>query len=267
PSPSVPAQSWYAACARAFEALGAENEFHGTTPSAPVAATQLTPPPAVPRPALPGWIARAAPQEARPPRPLAPSSLGDDSVADPPPTPAMRLAAERGRLLHALFERLPGVAPEKRAAAADRWLAGAGGVEERLRGELIRAALAVTEDPRFADLFGPESLGEAPIAAVVGDGVVVSGTVDRLVVTPELVRVVDFKTGRRAPASLDEVPPYHLRQMAAYAAALAVIFPGRPIEAGLLYTAGPTLHLLPADLIAAHKPGFAGLEQSLVSRA
>ncbi|MBX3564949.1 MAG: double-strand break repair helicase AddA [Sphingomonas sp.] len=263
----APAASWYAACARAFAALGAESEFRGIVPSAPVAAKKSEAVVAAAKPALPAWITAPAPQEARPPRPLAPSSLGDDSVADPPPTPAMRVAAERGRLLHALFERLPGVAPANRAAAADRWLAGAGGVEDAAaRLELAGAALAVTEDPRFAELFGPDSLGEAPIAAVVGDGVVVSGTVDRLVVTPERVRVIDFKTGRRAPAFAD-IPAYHLRQMAAYVAALAVIFPGRTIEAGLLYTAGPVLHALTPELLAAHKPGFAAPEQSLASRA
>ncbi|MES2989176.1 MAG: UvrD-helicase domain-containing protein, partial [Pseudomonadota bacterium] len=263
----APAASWYAACARAFEALGAEGEFHGIVPPAPVVAQKIEAIAPAAKPALPLWVTAPAPQEARPPRPLAPSSLGDDAVADPPPTPAMRIAAERGRLLHALFERLPGVAADKRAEAADRWLAGAGGVEDAsARGGLVSAALAVTEDPRFADLFGPDSLGEAPIAAVVGDGVVVSGTVDRLVVTPDRVRVIDFKTGRRAPA-FDDIPPYHLRQMAAYAAALRVIFPGRLIEAGLLYTAGPILHQLPPELLAAHKPGFATSEQSLASRA
>jgi ATP-dependent helicase/nuclease subunit A len=267
-----PQKSWYAASAAALDALGVAEgetrEFKGLQPQAPV--------PAMPRPAqgatevasLPDWARRPAPEEARPPRPLAPSSLGDDSVADPPPTPALRAAAERGRLLHALFERLPSVAPAERAMAAERWLAGAGGVSDpALRTELVSAALAVTEDAGFAALFGPESLGEAPIAAVVGDGLVVSGTVDRLVVTPSHVRVVDFKTGRRAPASLAEIPPYHLRQMAAYVAALAVIFPGRTIEAGLLYAAGPVLHLLPPDLLAAHKPGFVATEQSLASRA
>ena len=64
-------------------------------------------------------------------------------------------------------------------------------------------------------------------------------------------------------ARLEDVPSYHVRQMAAYAAALAVIFPGRVIEAALLYTAGPVLIALPAGLLEAHKPGFAGREQSL----
>ena len=45
------------------------------------------------------------------------------------------------------------------------------------------------------------------------------------------------------------MPPYHLRQMAAYAAALGVIFPGRRVEAALLYTAGPKLFALPAALL------------------
>jgi ATP-dependent helicase/nuclease subunit A len=262
-----PPASWYAAAARAFDALGVAGEFRGLTPQHPVTpragAAESEPVADV----LPAWITRPAPQEARPPRPLAPSSLGEDLVADPPPNAAMRAAAERGRLLHALFERLPSVAPEARVAAAERWLAGAGGVEDSAaRAGLVRAALAVTEDPCFAELFGPEALAEAPVAAVV-EGVVVSGTVDRLVVTSTSIRIIDFKTGRRAPARLDDVPPYHLRQMSAYAAALAVVFPGREIEAALLYTAGPTLYVLPSALLAAHKPRFIATEQSLPSRA
>ncbi|MGN7999844.1 double-strand break repair helicase AddA [Sphingomonas sp. 22176] len=261
-----PKASWYAASAAALDALGVPldeagvREFHGVVPQAPV---RPVAPPAVveaaPAPLLPDWLHTRAPEEARPPRPLAPSSLGDDRVSDPPPGPALRAAAERGRLLHALFERLPGVAPDARRSAADRWLAGAGGLADTAeRTALIDAALAVTEDPRFAELFGPDALGEAPIAAVVADGVVVSGTVDRLVVTPERVRVVDFKTGRRAPALLADVPPYHLRQMAAYVAALRVIFPEREVEAALLYSAGPVLYALPEALLAEHKPGYVG---------
>jgi ATP-dependent helicase/nuclease subunit A len=96
---------------------------------------------------------------------------------------------------------------------------------------------------------------------------VVAGTVDRLVVTADAVRVIDFKTGRRAPASAQDVPPYHLRQMAAYAAALGVIFPGRRVEAALLYTAGPVLFALTDADLAAHKPGLMATEQSLVPRA
>ena len=91
---------------------------------------------------------------------------------------------------------------------------------------------------------------------------VVSGTVDRLLIAPDAIRLVDFKTGRRVPDSLDDIPPYHLDQMAAYVAALRVIFPDRTIEAALLYTGGPRLFELPADTLAAHKPRFRLPEQS-----
>ena len=204
-----------------------------------------------------------APIEQRPSRPLSPSSLGDDVVSDPPPGPGAQAAAERGRLIHALFERLPPVSPDDRARAAHRWLAQAGGLDDAAQRQAIVAdVLGVVDDPRFADLFGPHALAEAPITATLGDGLVVSGTVDRLLVTDDVVRVIDFKTGRHVPATLDDIPPYHRAQMAAYAAALAVIFPGRRIEAGLLYSSGPRLHLLPAAMLARDKPGYATMEQS-----
>lgn len=268
-----PAASWYAASRAAFDALGVPDEasermFAGRRPQPPVARTAPRGAAEAGPAALPEWTRLPAPAEARPPRPLAPSSLGDDLVADPPPGPALRAAAERGRLIHALLERLPSVPADRRTGAAERWLAGAGGVEDAgTRTELAGAALGVLDDPRFAELFGPDALAEAPVAAVVAGGHVVSGTADRLLVTETRVLVVDFKTGRRAPASLEEVPPYHLRQMAAYVAALEVVFPGRRVEAGLLYTAAPVLFALPGALLAAHKPGYAGSEQSLAPGA
>lgn len=265
-----PPLSWYTASRQALAALGIAGEadevleFHGRErqPPLPRKATRGTVPEPVPD--LPAWAHLPAPVESRPPRPLAPSSLGEDDVADPPPTPARRDAARRGQLIHALFERLPAVEPGQRAAAAERWLREAAGVDDaKLRRDIVDSVLAVIDDPALADLFGPDALAEAPIAAVVADGIVVSGTVDRLVVAPHRVRVVDFKTGRRAPASLEEVPPAHVRQMAAYAAALAVIFPDRAVEAALLYTAGPVVFDLPPALLAERKPRFALAEQSL----
>jgi ATP-dependent helicase/nuclease subunit A len=87
--------------------------------------------------------------------------------------------------------------------------------------------------------------------------------VDRLCVGTDRIQLVDFKTGRVAPLNPADVPVAHVRQMAAYAAALAIIFPDRPIEAGLLYTSAPRLIILPPDLLAAHKPGFVPAQENL----
>jgi len=263
-----PENSWYAASDRALTALevpvgeGART-FAGVEPQPAVIAKVSTSVEVAANAQLPAWAHEPAPQEARPPRPLSPSALGDDAVSDPPPTPAMRVAAERGRLIHALFERLPAVAAVERATAADRWLAKAGGVDDAAaRSEIVQSVVAVLDDPRFAELFSADTLAEAPIAATLANGMVVSGTVDRLLIEPDRIRVVDFKTSRRAPRGLDDVPEYHLKQMAAYAEALSVIFPGRSVEAALLYTAGPRLIVLDDETLAANKPHYRPTEQS-----
>ena len=253
PATRVADDSWYTRTERALAGLGmawtADEHwgevvsYRGAIPERAVrpraAKTSVEPP------QLPAWLAQPAPIEARPPRPLSPSALVEDSESAPPPSPAQREAARRGTLLHSLFERLPGVAPDQRHGAAINWLERSAGVgEPGARDEIASAACAIIADPRFADLFGEESLAEAPIAATLADGRVVAGTVDRLLVTAEAVRVIDFKTGRSVPDDSRSIPPSHRAQMQAYSEALAIIFPSRRIEAALLYTAAPKLILL-----------------------
>jgi len=251
PRGEVAENSWHRRAGNALGALGAEPlvdrwgaglRWRGAVPTSPgrLRARRR----ALEAPSIPAWVREAAPQEERPPRPLAPSSIVADGEPLPPPSVEQRAAAERGSLLHSLFERLPGVALAERRAVASRWLERAGVSDEVRRAEIAGAALAVIEDSRFGDLFAPEALAEAPIAATLGDGRVIAGTVDRLCIGDEVVRVVDFKTGRSIPADRRDVPAAHAAQIAAYAAALGVIFPGRRIEAALLYTSGPRLIVL-----------------------
>jgi ATP-dependent helicase/nuclease subunit A len=255
-----PPSSWWTALDNALLGLGAEWQDDPHWGRArrfgdPEYFTKAAARPAVPEGGLPDWIGRPAPVEARPPRPLAPSALGEDDVADPPPSPAMRVAAQRGRLLHQLFERLPEVPPDERSGRADRWLERSVGIDDpQLRQALVADACRLIADPAHSELFGPGALAEAPIAAVVAGGVVVSGSVDRLLVGPDRILVADFKTGRRAPEKIEDIPIPHLRQMAAYVEALKVIFPGRPIQARLLYTAAPILFELPAGLLDRFRP-------------
>jgi ATP-dependent helicase/nuclease subunit A len=190
---------------------------------------------------VPGWAHRPPPPDARPPRPLAPSAIAVDDESAPPPSQTMRAAALRGTWIHQLLERLPTVPKEARESAAERWLERSAGVVDRaLRGEIVAQVCGIIADARFAALFGPASLGEAPLAATLPDGRVIAGTVDRLLIEEDRVSVIDFKTGQ-VPASDADIPASHRAQMAAYAAALRVIFPGRQLSASLLYTAGPKL--------------------------
>ncbi len=213
---------------------------------------------------LPTWLGTPAPEESRPPRPLAPSAIVPaDATSDPPPSDDMRKAAERGILLHSLFERLPVVDPARRLEVADRWLLGSAGVDDAAdRLGLIRDAMSVIDDPLFADIFSPDVLAEAPLAGVV-NGIVIAGTVDRLLVSGEDVLVVDFKTGRRVPASVETVSPHHKSQMAAYVAVLRSIFPRHAVRGALLYTSGPKLIQLSDDDLEPHKPGYRAQQDKL----
>ena len=120
-------------------------------------------------------------------------------------------AVRRGILLHRLFERLPGVDPGLRHDTAIRWLAGSAGVaDDALRSEIAGAACAIIGDPAYAELFGPTSLAEAPIAATLGDGRVIAGTVDRLQVELVLrnllansVDAVQARSGGRIEVSVE----------------------------------------------------------------
>ncbi len=241
--------SWHKRAERALLSLGAQPEpdelwgevvrYRGDVTAAPPKAK--APRAAIEAPPLPDWARRPAPVESRPPRPLAPSALVQDREPSPAPSTQQRAAARRGTLIHQLFERLPEVEPDVRMGAADQWLERSAGLSDAgERDSLARLVCAILADPRFAKLFGPGSLAEAPIAATLADGRVVAGTVDRLLVEESRISVIDFKTGW-APDADAQIPAAHRAQMAAYAEALSVIFPGRSIRSALLYTSAPRL--------------------------
>jgi ATP-dependent helicase/nuclease subunit A len=175
-------------------------------------------------------------------------------VADPPPDAARLQAARRGTALHRLFETLPGLEAGARRDVALQWCGL--NVPDLDAQELVATVLAVLDDPAFAAVFAAGALTEAPVAAVVGEAVI-AGSIDRLLVTETDVLAVDFKTGIRVPTGLEGVPPAHLAQMGAYAAALARVFPGRTVRAGLLYTAGPRLIEVPPHVLSEWQPSAA----------
>jgi len=238
-----PPNSWHVTVERAMTPIAAAGEGHvslryGDYGRARTARKPKTMPSTF---GVPDWAKRPAPPEARPPRPLAPSAIAVDDEAAPPPSAAMRAAALRGTWIHQLLERLPDVEASARPAAADRWLEHSAGVADAAaRAEIVAQVCNVLSDPRFAALFGPGSVAEAPLAATLADGRVIAGTVDRLRAEASRISVIDFKTGK-VPATDADIPNAHRAQMAAYADALQVIFPGRRVSASLLYTAGPKL--------------------------
>ena len=204
---------------------------------------------------LPLWARDPPPPEPLPARPLAPSRPPEEEPAVHSPLGTDEgLRFRRGLIVHRLLEALPELAPAKRAAACRRYLARpTHGLSNAEREELAVETLAVLADPAFAPLFGPGSRPEVALTGLV-NGSVISGQVDRLLVTPEEVLVVDYKTNRPPPAAVEGVAALYLRQMAAYRALLRAIYPGRRVRAALLWTEGARLMPLPDGLLDAHAP-------------
>ena len=207
--------------------------------------------------ALPEWASRPAPAEGGQ-QPLSPSAIPAETET---PAAAPHGNADptgrrfrRGRLVHALLQHLPDRAPAEREDAARAFLARPGhGLAAEDQAEILAEVLALLDAPEVMAAFGPDSLAEAPIAGRLA-GRLVAGQVDRLVVTPERVLVLDYKTNRPPPARPEEVSPLHLRQMSAYRAVLRQAFPGRAVDCALVWTYGARLMPLPGALLDDHAP-------------
>jgi ATP-dependent helicase/nuclease subunit A len=204
---------------------------------------------------LPGWAGQVARPEAFA-RYASPSDLGEGaSVPAPSPLAAAQGLGRfrRGDLIHRLLQLLPDIPSGERAAGAAGLLAREPDLTDDQRVEMVAAALSVLEDERFAQVFGEGSRPEVAVAgtaAALPAGLRISGRIDRLVVLPDRVLVVDFKTNRPSPHTIEDADPAYIRQMALYAAVLADVFPGRRIDAAIVWTDGPKLMPVPEKLIA-----------------
>jgi len=195
---------------------------------------------AQPHHALPDWVLSAPPSEESPPKPLTPSRPQPEAPPALGPFEGESSARfKRGLLVHKLLETLPGLAPEKRDAAAAGWLARpVHELEPETQADIAAETLRVLDHADFAELFGLDSLAEVSLSGVI-DAQVVSARLDRLLVSDEEVLLIDYKTNRPAPTDPNKVPEQYLGQMATYRALLAKIYPDKRIRCLLLWTDGP----------------------------
>lgn len=94
---------------------------------------------------------------------------------------------------------------------------------------------------KFPEIFQKNSLAEVPIIGEVG-GKIVSAKIDRLIVLPDKILVVDYKTNRPAALTKDEVPDLYVKQLSAYKSLIAKIYPSKDIETYILWT--NTCHMM-----------------------
>jgi ATP-dependent helicase/nuclease subunit A len=232
------------------------SRIEDTTVPAGVAAASAASMPAE----LPSWLRLPVAAESPAANLLRPSDSGDDdggrSVRSGESLASRALALQRGTLVHRLLQSLPDLATERRGDAARNYLArNAGGWTDGDRERLAEKVLALIADARFAPVFAPGSRAEASIAGRLArpglPPALVSGQIDRLVVTPSEVLIVDFKTNRAPPAEVAEAPAAYIRQLALYRAVLKKLYPQLPVRAALLWTETPELMEILAPVLDA----------------
>ena len=184
---------------------------------------------------------------AHPPAVLSPSDLGGVKALPGDMGEETEAAMAYGSLIHLLLERLPAVDPARRTETA-RDLRAA--TAEEIADRALAEALGVLDAPALAQVFAADSLVEVPVTGEIG-GVRLHGIIDRLIVSDDSVQLIDYKTNRHVPATPDACPEGILRQMGAYAAILAQIYPAHDIRTAILWTANATLMPLPHDLVTA----------------
>jgi ATP-dependent helicase/nuclease subunit A len=219
---------------------------------------------------LPEWaLTPARPERSR--RRLAPSrlALSPDGTpqggdAEQPPLGPRALSQggryARGRLVHALLQHLPEVGAEDQERAARAFVAARGaGLAQELKDEIVAETLAIVREASFTPLFQPGSLAEVPVAAVIGEGesaYELEGQIDRLAMLNRELLILDYKTNRPPPLTLQEVAPAYIAQLAAYRLALQRLFPGYALRAALLWTDGPRLMEIPSTSLDAAECRF-----------
>ena len=265
----VPEDCWYAMVRRALRTLGETREValeapeEGVTVAGPgwfLEDPQTAPPDraveageaASETEPLPGWARRPAAAEPAVLPTLSPSRLDGD--ATPARSPGGDDGFRRGRIVHDILSRIPAPPPGDLRAAVETWLARpvlalAPAERSAIAGE-IEALLA---EPAVAAVFAPGSMAEVPVAGRIG-GRAYSGWIDRLAVGEDAVLLVEFKTDRDPPAAPTGIPRQYLRQIAAYRALLARIWPGKRIDSTLIWTVGPAAMAVPDALLDAALP-------------
>ena len=98
--------------------------------------------------------------------------------------------------------------------------------------------------------FGPDTLAEVAVSAPWGDRTL-AGSIDRLVIAPDRILVIDYKSNAVVPASQAQVPEGILRQLGAYAHMVAQIYPDRRVETAVLWTRGPVLMPVDPEIVRA----------------
>jgi ATP-dependent helicase/nuclease subunit A len=181
------------------------------------------------------------------------------AVSPPPAVPAPRVEAitrnlphdfarhsddaiNTGEMIHRILELISGgsLRYDELPGAADRLLAG---LPPAARRYILDHLAALRADEPAWSVIAPQEAAENELPVMYTDGETVRlGRVDRVIITPDELRIYDYKTFPVRKADLETlVREYHDGQLRHYAGALRHVYPGRRVRTFLIFTALPRI--------------------------
>ena len=180
---------------------------------------------------LPDWVREKATNEPTPSKPLSPSRIDTPTkTLSPIKDQKARL---RGLLIHKLLQYKSWNLANNNIFSQDE------------QNEITIEVKNIIENPEFAEIFGDNSVAEAPISGIVYDAennpMVISGQIDRIAVLEKDVYIIDYKTNAQVPENNSQIPAGYIKQIYAYRKLVEQIYPDKKIHCGLLFTNAPKL--------------------------
>jgi ATP-dependent helicase/nuclease subunit A len=191
---------------------------------------------------LPLWIENPPMEEPDPPKPLAPSKPDEEEPAvNSPRGTDDSWKFKRGNIIHRILQYVPDLPSSVWEKSIENYLKrGSLDLPVSSQKTFKTEIMAILNDDIFAPIFGPGSRAEVPLIGLIkGQGSpskILSGQIDRLLVTDDAILIIDYKTNRPPPTRAEDIAVIYLKQLAAYKSVLQNIYGEKPIKCALLWT-------------------------------
>ena len=210
----------------------------------------------------PQWLFQNPPSEIGEAEPLSPSAFfgqknWEDSKEFENPEETQTLVSlletaeedpyREGTYSHKLLEILPNTSPDQWQSVAATQASHYGLVAYERTFEAVQNLL--THDD-FQDIFAESTYAEIDISGEVR-GQKFNGQIDRLLIKDHQIRIIDFKSNKIIPKTLEEVPTSYLGQLSIYKALLQKVYPQHEIVCELVWVRAATRMLVPTSFLDA----------------
>jgi ATP-dependent helicase/nuclease subunit A len=215
---TIAEDSWYALIKKSHDKLEHAPRHYQLT-SGPV--TPLSS-------ATPDWISKVTPQS---PKAVPPRELSNQT--------AIQQAATRGIIIHRLLEVLVDFPTDQRRFLAHQVLQQ---FDQNLLEweEELAKILSLFEHPEWHSFFGSNSQAEVDIHGIVAHQAF-HGRIDRLVIHPDELWILDYKSTSNPPTSVENLPLLYHQQLQHYQECLIPLYPTKKIRCFLLWTENLTI--------------------------